>query len=135
MHITTIESNVFDGLNIESITFSTQYTVTTISNNAFKGLPLKNIVIGECGSIGDGAFSDCRYLESFSVSRLSTLGTAVFENCESLHTVEFPQTITSIPNMTFSHCTNITTFDFQNFVSIGIKAFYNTGLTNIAFDS
>ena len=85
-------------------------------------------------SIGDAAFSWCESLTSVDIpDSVTSIGDYAFSNCASLPSVTIPDSVTSIGDLAFNSCGSLTNIDIPNSVtSIGEMAFYNcTSLTNI----
>ena len=92
---------------------------------------------GGLKSIGGGAFRDCIALTSIcNIPRtVQELGTGIFWNCQSLHSVTLPIWLLHIPDLAFYDCHSLDYISIPSTViSIGQKAFYNCyGLMNVEF--
>ncbi len=77
-------------------------------------------------SIGDGAFSWCRSLESVTIpNSVTSIGNCAFYHCSSLASVTIPNSVTSIGQYAFYYCSNLASVAIPNSVtSIGYCAFY-----------
>ena len=120
-------------------------TYTVIEESTFEGCTnlrevyfLYNSSIEE---IGRRAFADCINLTCISVSgnydfeatislptSLTTIGEQAFINCKGISAVVIPENVTEIGDKTFSYCTSLTYFMFNNRISsqpltIGEQAF------------
>ena len=148
-NVTSIGTNAFNNCrNLKKAIFP---KLKDISSNAFSACYiLKDIVFdSELTNIGDGAFSYCHQLSSFTIpSTILTLGQSVFSSCYNLKTliinaelttipismcsscyslesINIPSTVTSIGNSAFSNCTNLHSIGLpNNLTSIGTSAFY-----------
>lgn len=110
--------------------------VTKIGDNAFDSSTLKSIVVERfSGSIGDNAFSGTK-LEEFKTTSLTsnlTIGEMAFYNSFSLTTVVL-YNVSSIGDSAFLGCSKLETVDIYSHsmvLSIGKKAFANSGMTNL----
>ena len=83
----------------------------------FNGLPVKEI--------GAWAFSDCESLTSIEIpDSVTSIGTGAFQYCESLTSIEIPDSVTSIGDSAFYGCESLTSIVMPDSVtSIGIWAF------------
>ena len=80
-------------------------------------------------SIGEGAFSQCKQLETVTFekgSQLKSIGNNAFVNCISLKTITIPISVTIIGDYAFSKCKNLKIVTFEEgskLESIGDYAF------------
>lgn len=84
--------------------------------------------------VGEGGFRDCQNLHSVKLpSTVTSLGLAAFARCPKLVSVEF-SSVTAIPDYAFSECPNLTDVSMPEILtSIGEGAFEDcTSLTGIA---
>ena len=139
------------------------YPVTAIGRSAFLGCTgLTSIIIPDSVTyIGRSAFSGCTNLETITIPKNAKFDSDgyTFNNCTSLKNVIFssgiekipdylfykssnlksmtsitiPNSVTTIGDSAFYHCTNLTSITIPDSVtSIGASAFYGcTGLTSI----
>lgn len=114
--------------------------ITTISAGAFRDCTgLTSIQFPETlTSIGSNAFDGCTGLTSVSLpEHLESIGVWAFEGCTSLASVSFPESLASIGEKAFYNCTALSTVSTggrENVLavdSLGMNAFYGTGLTSI----
>jgi len=85
-------------------------------------------------SIGNDAFSNCRYLTSVTIpDSVTSIGDFAFYDCISLTSVVIPRSVTSIGNSVFDGCRGLTSVTILNGVtSIGDYMFYRCSkLTNM----
>ena len=109
--------------------------VTEIDEGAFRGSYFETITVSETlQTIGKNAFANNGYLKEldFSHTQLSSIGENAFESCAELTRVNFPATLTAIPEEAFRYDGNLKTVVFNGDIqSIGKKAFYNSGLQEL----
>ena len=114
---------------------STTLLVDTIANNAFQGCSaLENVTFSATlDSIGEYAFSATGITEvSIPVSAVH-LGNGIFENCQTLSSVQLFDGMTEIPNGIFWGCVSLSTIKLPTTVkSIGGGAFSNSGLSTVS---
>ena len=84
--------------------------VENIAGYAFSGaVKLRGIALPDSiKSIGAGAFSECRSLESLQYPALSELPAAVFADCEALKAFTIPETVKTIGQNAFYGCKSLT---------------------------
>lgn len=81
------------------ITNYTGDTTELVIPNAIEGVKV--------ASIDDGAFSDCRSLQTIKLpDNVTSIGSAAFSGCSSLQTVELPNRITFIDDNAFANCSD-----------------------------
>lgn len=149
---TSIGSSAFYNCGIEKIDLS---AIKTIEESAFSNCSGLTEVTGLklIKSLPDGAFEECHKLSSIDLSKIESLGLGcmsgtavvsvnlsnlkkwgvrVFKDCKKLISVTFPESIESIPTMTFWNCEKLSTIDLSHCSLIGSGAFYNcTSLTDV----
>ena len=83
------------------------------------------IIPNSVTSIGDGAFSDCKSLQSVTIpNSVTSIGDHAFEQCKSLQSITIPNSVTSIGNSAFSSCDSLQSVTIPNSVTkIGDEAF------------
>ena len=84
--------------------------------------------------IGDWAFSDCNSLTSINIpNSVTTIGDSAFSGCKSLVNINIPNSVTTIGEYAFSDCNSLTSINIPNSVTtIGDSAFWGCdSLTNI----
>ena len=79
-------------------------------------------------SIGDSAFNGCDSLTSIDIpNSVTSIGNSAFAQCTSLTSIEIPDGVTSIDGGAFYQCSGLTSIDIPSGVtSIGNGAFDNT---------
>ena len=149
---TSIGSSAFYNCGIEKIDLS---AIKTIGESAFSNCSGLTEVTGLklIKSLPDGAFEECHKLSSIDLSKIESLGLGcmsgtavvsvnlsnlkkwgvrVFKDCKKLTSVTFPESIESIPTMTFWNCEKLCTIDLSHCSLIGSGAFYKcTSLTDV----
>ena len=75
--------------------------------------------------ICDGAFFDCRFLQSIVIpNSVTEIGNRAFWNCKSLQSIVIPNSVTSIGDEAFYRCTSLQTIVIPNSVTeIGNQPF------------
>lgn len=97
-------------------------------------LPITSIILpDEVESIGDFAFAYTKITSVKFPASLKTLGKGVFKHCRFLEAdIELPEQLTNIPPDLFYGCKKIgKVFCHDKIESIGMQAFYESGLTEI----
>ena len=99
---------------------------------------LKTLVIGGATStIQSTTFQGCTALETVTFedgNQVTSIGSSAFASCTSLTGIDLPAAVTVIDQSVFNGCRDLTHFTMGDAVtSIGITAFYNTGLTTFTF--
>ena len=76
-------------------------------------------------SIGDDAFSGCDSLTSIQIpNSVTSIGSSAFSSCDSLTSIQIPNSVTSIGDYAFFHCSSLTSIQIPNSVtSIGSSVF------------
>ena len=86
---------------------------------------------GSVTSLGDGAFENCRLLESITIPRsVTSIGNHVFLQCSSLKNIDIPNSVTSIGEGVFIRCTSLKSITFPNGIT-RIKAYMLNGCTSL----
>ncbi|MQO09484.1 leucine-rich repeat protein [Prevotella copri] len=102
-------------------------SVTSIGDGAFSWCKsLQSVTIpNSVTSIGDGAFSSCKSLQSITIpNSVTKIGDYAFLSCESLQSVTIPNSVTSIGEGAFSWCKSLQSVIIPNSVTkIGDYAF------------
>ena len=108
-------------------------TISGNDNNVFKGaVTTKVILTPNLRSIGSHAFQDVKDLTEVTIthpekSRLSTINTSAFENCEALEQFELPSSISVLGSSAFKNCTSLKHVGLGDtqIKSINAELFYN----------
>ena len=113
------------------------HTLTVIGVWAFSSSAIKNVTIPDTvASIGEGAFSQCFYLENIAISEnITSIGKGAFEGCNFTE-ISIPKGVTSIEDSTFLACVNLASVTLSNGVTnISRSAFYGcNNLTDVYFN-
>ena len=134
--LTTMESLIFGGSGIETITIPASFTRMT-DNRMFDGCDqLKEVIFeGPLTNIYQYTFTNCQALETIVIPNTVTeIGNYAFYQSEGLKNVTLPTALTTIGDYAFDTCTGLTQINFPaNLISIGIQAFDGSGLTAVNF--
>lgn len=103
---------------------------STFLGSCIKSIDFPEAIADKLKIISDGSFSNCKYLEEFTVPKnVNQLGTGVFSGSTSLTTVNFDGNVLTnktIPNQTFKDCTSLTSVTLpESYETIGTSAFEN----------
>ena len=133
-------TNVNFGGDVEVITIvdGNDYQVTSVSgsNNSsgFKNYQNRIILLSNLTSIGNSAFNDCNSLTSIEIpDSVTSIGTSAFYGCSNLTSIEIPEGVTSIGDEAFRNCSSLTSITLPStLTSIGDNGFtYCSSLTSI----
>ena len=82
--------------------------------------------------VGGDAFEGCKNLTTVHWNAGISEVSSPFNNCTSISTVTFGENVEKVPDNLFYNCTGLTQVSFPASIdSIGYRAFYNTGLTEV----
>jgi len=114
--------------------------VVAIGASAFYNSGVTRVTIpARVTSIGAIAFKNCANLTTVtfkSGSQLSIIGNSSFMGSYALSSIVLPDTVTSIGDYAFGDCSDLRTLTLPaSLTTIGINAFYFTGLTAITIPS
>ena len=102
-------------------------SVTSIGDGAFSWCKsLQSVTIpNSVTSIGDGAFSSCKSLQSITIpNSVTSIGDGAFSSCKSLQSITIPNSVTKIGDYAFLSCESLQSVTIPNSVtSIGEGAF------------
>lgn len=129
-NVTEIKANAFEGAGIGNVAIPS--SVTKIGDYAFLNSTIKGLSLAEgmpVPSLGKGAFSGCSQFAQFMLPAeakivpdeifkgtaiteilldgIESIGASCFENCKSITSVVFPETIKAIGEKSFSGCTSL----------------------------
>ena len=78
-------------------------------------------------TIGEGAFCDCRNLETVIMpDSMTVIGSSTFSYCENLENIDIPDNVTEIGSCAFELCVNIRSVTIPaSVITIGNMAFFN----------
>ena len=109
--------------------------VTSIGDSAFSDCKFLTSVVLPNGvtSIGDSAFSDCESLTSVVLpDSLISIGDSAFSACSSLSSVVIPDSVADMGNYAFSSCSSLSSVVIpDSLTSIGHYAFYLCSLMSV----
>jgi len=118
-------------------------TTTKEENTVYAGA-VTRVDVGNNVIIGDGAFDNCRNLQTVSIPpTVTAIGGGAFFGCYSLKSISLPSGVTTIPLNAFRECHALSSVSFSSAVNaIGYDAFENcyslrsvdipAGITSIA---
>ena len=133
-HFTIFEGNLYTSDRRKLISYLSKGesfiipdSVTSIGDNAFSGCKfLQSVTIPDSvTSIGDNAFSFCSSLQSVTIpDSVTSIGKFAFSYCKSLQSVTIPDSVTSIGDWAFWGCSSLHSVTIPDSVtSIGDWAF------------
>ena len=111
--VTTIGDSAFSRCSsLTSVTFGENSRLNSIGDYAFRDTGLTSIIIPDgVTTIGYYAFYDCVKLKTVTFgenSQLTTIDEKAFYNCESLISIDIPDSVTTIDNGAFGGCDSLT---------------------------
>ena len=122
---------------IEELYIGRPLDQSTSSSMPFRGIKtLKKVTFaGGFTSIDDGMLQGCTGLTEVVYAdgvNVTYVGASAFSGCTSLPSLTIPSVITEIPTSLCYNCKKLTSVTMGDAVtSIGVTAFYNTGLTTL----
>lgn len=153
--IITIAENAFKLSSVKQIILDKQSELTNINNFAFYMSSLQYInlnhnlegigqfafassditqlnLIIDISRIGENAFADCSKLETVTITspetvldNIITMSKGLFQQCVSLTTVNLPNQLTVVEEMTFMNCNSLSNINLSNIKTIHSAAFQN----------
>lgn len=157
--VTSLPNRTFYGTGLTEANNEMFPNVTTIGSECFRNAPLATIDLQSVTTLDDGAFSYCSLLTSVNLPSLtdipnncftfcsslpeitlssfpmvSSIGTAAFQNCNSLELFELAEAFgNTIPNSVFNGCSSLdfSTIDLTQIEIIGTSAFANTPIDTV----
>ena len=125
-------------VEVTKVVDGNDYQVTSVSgsNNSsgFKNYQNRIILLSNLTSIGNSAFYDCNSLTSIEIpNSVTSIGELAFQSCISLTSVSLPSTLTSIADRAFFYCSSLASITLPStLTSIGELAFQSCiSLTSI----
>lgn len=135
---TIIGNYVFEGCpKLANIEWPNGCNLKFIGGRAFSGTKIKTFKINSLYKLGSAVFEDCTALTSvdFTGCKLQVINRACFKNCTSLTNVTLPSKITDIYGEAFYGCTSLKSItlpaDFDGFS--GESVFKNSGVTEVIY--
>ena len=100
---------------------------------------IRKVVISDgVTSIGNGAFYDCRNIESVDIpDSVTRIGTDAFNGCQSLTTLTTPSGYCDVQYKAFAYCPNLTTVNFnisKGYIDSGAFETHTVKILNIGPD-
>ena len=113
-NITVIPDYAFDKCSsLTSINIPT--SLVQIRANAFSGTALKEFIAPDSlKEIWLYAFKDAKELINVELKNVTEIGDMVFENCEKLESIVFPETLEEIGASVFGGCSSLRDIDLPN---------------------
>ena len=121
---------LFDSTGLTLISYLASNTADTyvipdkviyIKSGAFAGAPLKTMVYPNktaISTIPDKAFENCDSLVSIDIpNTVKTIGDRAFFGCSSLNNVFIPSTVTNIGDYAFAECSSLSSFELESRIS------------------
>ena len=113
--IVAIGDDVFYGVSDTVLSITVAESVTSVGKNAFREVGVDLVVKGALTEIGEGAFYECKTLESVRFGEgLVTVAPMAFFGCSALTELEFPSTLEKIDENAFEDCTAVTAIIMHN---------------------
>ena len=114
-----------------------------ISDQAGFGGSITSVKINGVTSIRDGAFKNCKNLQSVTISdSVTSIGDNAFSGCSNLKNITIPDSVTSIGSKAFDGCDNLKCTEYGNAYYLGneknpYKAFVKVkdGATSVEVNS
>ena len=101
--------------------------VTEIADEGFAGTNFSKITVPETVTkIGVMAFGYCHYLETVEFAdaiKVEKFGNGLFGNCEKLQQIKIPDSVKILDGAVFSGCTSLSLVELGSVESIGTRAF------------
>ena len=101
-----------------------------------QGELVEEVKITTATKIGACAFYNCQSIKSIEIpDSVTSIGDGAFGGCSSLTSIVIPDSVTSIGDNAFSSCASVTSIEIPDSVtSIGSSAFYNcSSLTKVNY--
>ena len=136
--VVAIANNAFSGQLTGITAVKISENIKTIGENAFYNNPsLKTVTLPDSLTvIQNSAFESTGLLSVTVPKSCASIGSSAFKNCLSLATVKLEKGVSSIGADAFNGDVALTSITIpESVVNIYARAFYNTGLTEITFDT
>lgn len=99
-------------------------TVVTIGSGAFYGAKFEKITLGaNTSTIEFGAFENSN-LKDIDLSKVTTISSNVFQSCQNLESISWPDAVTTIGKYSFYNCPNLMRVTAPKVTTIEEYAFY-----------
>ncbi len=129
--IETIGNSAFNYCT--NLTELINFNYTTIPNGLFAGCGLTSFDFDGITEVGESAFASCENLTEVFNFNYTTIPTGLFHGC-GFTSFDFTG-VTEIGISSFGGCIDLTEIELPSTVtSIGIYAFYNTGITTVTLN-
>ena len=128
-------TDVEDALVTRTLTEYSNDRVTSIGAYAFYSYNYKSLVsvnFPNVTSIGDSAFTDCKYLTNVNFPVVTSIGLYAFRGCVSITSASFTE-VTSLGIGAFSGCISLTSVSFPAVTQLFASTFYNCTALNSVY--
>lgn len=138
--ITTIGHGAFAlAVLLEYFEANAVVTINSINTNnqTFQGVPCKTYNFPALQSIGESAYKNNTFIESFTANNLKNIGVQTFSSCVNLSTCVIPN-IEVLGGGSFLGCTSLPNFSDSNFdkvLSIPANVFTGVNFTRVCFNN
>lgn len=105
-------------------------TGNTIPAKCFYKSSIQEVILQNVETIEHDAFALCSKLTTFSAPSLKTVGIRAFQDCVSLTSLAFPNTLTSLPKTVLHGCNSLKTLSIEGMIS-DIPEFFFSGLPSL----
>jgi hypothetical protein len=126
---TTLNSSIGADVDVVAINVNVFAGRSSLRTVTFEHPTTSNFTI-----IGAFVFNNCPSLETIEFPEsLTSIGAFAFANCDSLKTIEFPESLTSIDFKAFDDCSNLTSiiwYNVNNLTNIGSSIFNDSNSIN-----
>lgn len=135
-----ISNSAFQGCTSLSFEDLQLPNLTSLGQNAFHGVKIKKMVLGSdgvaltlsTGTISSQNYGDKSVLEEVELHGVTSVASYSFHNYKSLIKCSLPNSITSINQDAFNGCSLLSiVVSLPNLTTIGVRAFYQSGITRI----
>lgn len=103
-NLTSQFTQLMASLNVDPLNYLEYIPDGFLANTSLKSIDIPDHI----KEIGDGAFSDCFYLEYITIpDSVTSIDNSVFYNCSNLKSITIPDKVTRIYSFTFYNCSSL----------------------------